>query len=67
MLLRQGNVLGVALVGLHMSAAPSLIPELEDIVQRGSPRRREQALRRITALFLDGASVFDYSTTSSIV
>jgi uncharacterized protein (DUF2336 family) len=42
-----------------MSAAPSLIPELEDIVQRGSPRRREQALRRITALFLDGASVFN--------
>ena len=42
-----------------MSAAPSLIPELEDIVQHGSPRRREQALRRITALFLDGASLFN--------
>jgi uncharacterized protein (DUF2336 family) len=42
-----------------MSAAPSLIPELEDIVQRGSPRRRAQALRRITALFLDGASLFN--------
>jgi uncharacterized protein (DUF2336 family) len=42
-----------------MSAAPSLIPELEDIVQHGSPRRREQALRRITALFLDGASRFN--------
>src|SRR5215472_16347421 len=42
-----------------MSAAPSLIPELEDVVQHGSPRRREQALRRITALFLDGASRFN--------
>ncbi|HEY6257250.1 MAG TPA: DUF2336 domain-containing protein [Xanthobacteraceae bacterium] len=41
-----------------MPAAPSLIPELEDIVQHGSPRRREQALRRITALFLDRASAF---------
>jgi uncharacterized protein (DUF2336 family) len=42
-----------------MSAAPSLIPELEDIVQYGSPRRREQALRRITTLFLEGASLFN--------
>lgn len=42
-----------------MSGAPSLIPELEDIVQNGTPRRREQALRRITALFLDGANVFN--------
>jgi uncharacterized protein (DUF2336 family) len=42
-----------------MSAAPSLIPELEEIVQHGSPRRRAQALRRITALFLDGANRFN--------
>jgi uncharacterized protein (DUF2336 family) len=42
-----------------MSAAPSLIPELEEIVQHGSPRRRAQALRRITTLFLDGASQFN--------
>jgi len=42
-----------------MPAVPSLIPELEDIVQNGSPRRREQALRRITALFLDGASAYN--------
>jgi uncharacterized protein (DUF2336 family) len=42
-----------------MSSAPSLIPELEDIVQHGSPRRRAQALRRITTLFLDGASAFN--------
>jgi uncharacterized protein (DUF2336 family) len=44
-----------------MSAASSLIPELEDIVQHGSPRRRAQALRRITTLFLDGASLFNES------
>ena len=42
-----------------MPAVPSLIPELEEIVQHGSPRRREQALRRITTLFLDGASLFN--------
>jgi uncharacterized protein (DUF2336 family) len=42
-----------------MSAVPSLIPELEDIVQHGSPRRRAQALRRITTLFLDGAGLFN--------
>lgn len=42
-----------------MPAVPSLIPELEDVVQNGSPRRREQALRRITALFLDGAGAFN--------
>jgi uncharacterized protein (DUF2336 family) len=41
-----------------MSAVPSLIPELEDIVQQGSARRREQALRRITTLFLEGAAVY---------
>src|ERR1700730_7853738 len=42
-----------------MSAARSLIPELEDIVQHGSSRRRAQALRRITSLFLVGASLFN--------
>jgi uncharacterized protein (DUF2336 family) len=42
-----------------MSVAPSLIPELEDIVQHGSPRRRAQALRRITTLFLESASLFN--------
>jgi uncharacterized protein (DUF2336 family) len=42
-----------------MSAVPSLIPELEDIVQHGTARRREQALQRITALFLEGADVYN--------
>src|SRR5260370_39589434 len=42
-----------------MPPAQSLIPELEEIVQHGSPRRRSQALERITTLFLDGASRFN--------
>jgi uncharacterized protein (DUF2336 family) len=39
-----------------MGAIRSLIPELEDVVQRGSPEKRTETLARITALFLDGAS-----------
>lgn len=39
-----------------MGASPSLIPELEDVVQRGSPERRAEMLARVTALFLHGAS-----------
>ena len=39
-----------------MGAAFLLIPELEDIVQHGSRHKRVEALQRITALFLDGAS-----------
>jgi uncharacterized protein (DUF2336 family) len=37
-----------------MGVALSLIPELEDIVQRGSRTRRREILQRITTLFLDG-------------
>jgi uncharacterized protein (DUF2336 family) len=33
----------------------SLIPELEEIVQRGSRAKRGEILQRMTALFLDGA------------
>src|SRR5262245_44371204 len=40
-------------------AVSSLIPELEDVIQNGSPERRIQTLQRITALFLDGASRFN--------
>jgi uncharacterized protein (DUF2336 family) len=40
-------------------AVPSLIPELEDVIQHGSPERRMLALQRITALFLDGADRFN--------
>ena len=42
-----------------MSAALSLIPELEEVVQRGSRAKRVEALQRITALFLDGASRYE--------
>jgi uncharacterized protein (DUF2336 family) len=41
-----------------MTATQSLIPELEEVVQNGSERRRSQALERITTLFLEGASRF---------
>jgi uncharacterized protein (DUF2336 family) len=43
---------------LGMPAA-SLIPELEDVIQHGSSARRAETLRRITALFVDGASRFN--------
>jgi uncharacterized protein (DUF2336 family) len=39
-----------------MGANLSLIPELEEVVQHGSPEKRVETLQRITALFLDGAS-----------
>jgi uncharacterized protein (DUF2336 family) len=40
-------------------AAASLIPELEDVVRHGSTARRAEMLRRITALFVEGASRFN--------
>lgn len=36
----------------------SLLPELEEAIQRGSPAKRAETLRRITDLFVDGASRF---------
>jgi uncharacterized protein (DUF2336 family) len=41
-----------------VAAAPSLIPELEEVVQHGTPERRAETLRRVTTLFLDGAEHF---------
>ena len=41
-----------------MSVAFPLIPELEQIVQRGSRDKRVETLQRITSLFLDGASTY---------
>jgi uncharacterized protein (DUF2336 family) len=41
-----------------MSIARSLIPELDEIVRHGDPRRRAEAARRITELFLQGAATF---------
>ena len=44
-----------------MGAASSLIPELEDALQRGPRHKRAEALRRITALFLDGAPSYSHA------
>jgi uncharacterized protein (DUF2336 family) len=41
-----------------MTIAPSLIPELDDIVRRGDPKRRADAALRVGELFLQGASSF---------
>ncbi len=42
-----------------MGAPASLLPELEDVVQHGSAEKRAETLRRITTLFLDGATIFN--------
>ncbi len=42
-----------------MAAPASLIPELEEVIQHGSPERRADALKRITAFFLDGGEPFN--------
>jgi uncharacterized protein (DUF2336 family) len=41
-----------------MTTAPALIPELDDIVRHGDPRRRAEAARRVSELFLQGAANF---------
>jgi uncharacterized protein (DUF2336 family) len=41
-----------------MTAATSLIPELDEIVRAGDPKRRAEAARRISELFLQGAASF---------
>src|SRR6202051_3288694 len=41
-----------------MIVATSLIPELEQIVRHGDPKRRSDAARRIAELFLQGAANF---------
>jgi uncharacterized protein (DUF2336 family) len=42
-----------------MSAAASLIPELEEVLQHGSRDKRAETLKRITNLFVDGASTYN--------
>jgi uncharacterized protein (DUF2336 family) len=39
-----------------MTVATSLIPGLDEIVKNGDPKRRAEAARRITELFLEGAA-----------
>lgn len=41
-----------------MAVATSLIPGLDDIVERGDPQRRAKAIRQISDLFLQGAGHF---------
>jgi uncharacterized protein (DUF2336 family) len=41
-----------------MTTAPALIPELDDIVRCGDPKRRAEAARRVSELFLQGAATF---------
>ena len=41
-----------------MAFATSLIPELDEIVKHGDPKRRAEATRRIAELFLLGAASF---------
>ena len=42
-----------------MAVPASLIPELEEVIQHGSPERRAETLKRITTFFLAGASRFN--------
>jgi uncharacterized protein (DUF2336 family) len=41
-----------------MAVAPSLIPGLDEIVNNGDPKRRAEAARKISELFLAGAAQF---------
>src|ERR1700738_2956383 len=41
-----------------MTVAASLIPGLDEFVKHGDPKRRAEAARRITDLFLEGAANF---------
>jgi uncharacterized protein (DUF2336 family) len=41
-----------------MIISPSLIPELDDIVSRGDPKRRADSARRVSELFFQGAANF---------
>jgi len=42
-----------------MGVPASLLPELEEVVQRGSAEKRAKTLRHITTLFLEGAPRFN--------
>jgi hypothetical protein len=44
---------------LRVSVHASHFPELDDLIERGSPGRRAMTLERMTAFFLDGASRFN--------
>ena len=42
-----------------MPATASMMPELEEAIGRASPERRAETLKRITSLFLEGATRFN--------
>jgi uncharacterized protein (DUF2336 family) len=42
-----------------MSVHASLLPELDDLIIRGSPQRQAKTLERVTSFFLEGASSFN--------
>src|SRR5262249_9584945 len=42
-----------------MSVHALLLPELDDLIRRGSPQRQAKTLERVTTFFLDGASSFN--------
>jgi uncharacterized protein (DUF2336 family) len=42
-----------------MTASASLIPELEDVIQRGSPEKCAETIRRIASLFVSGAQRYN--------
>jgi uncharacterized protein (DUF2336 family) len=42
-----------------MAASASTIPELEEVIRNGTPERRAEALKRITAFFLNEAARFN--------
>jgi uncharacterized protein (DUF2336 family) len=42
-----------------MSLHASHIPELDELIQRGSPERRAKTLERVTVFFLEGSSSFN--------
>ena len=42
-----------------MSVHALLLPELDDLIMRGSPQRQAKILERVTAFFLGGASSFN--------
>ena len=44
---------------LRVSVHASYIPELDDLIERGSPGKRATTLARMTAFFLDEASRFN--------
>jgi uncharacterized protein (DUF2336 family) len=42
-----------------MSVHALLLPELDDLIRRGSPQRQAKTLERVTTFFLDGARSFN--------